>query len=133
MSAVTDPIADMLTRVRNGIQARHPRVDMPSSRLKVEVARILKEEGYISNFKVGDEGKKKVLKVFLKYGTDGSNAISSLDRVSRPGRRVYVGAHEVPRVLGGLGVSILTTPRGVLTGKAARKAGVGGEVLCNVT
>ena len=133
MSAVTDPIADMLTRIRNGICARHPRVDMPSSKLKVELARILKEEGYISNFKVGDEGKKKVLKVFLKYGTDGVNAISSLDRVSKPGRRVYVGAQEVPRILGGLGVSILTTPRGVLTGKAARTAGVGGEVLCSVS
>jgi small subunit ribosomal protein S8 len=133
MSAVTDPIADMLTRIRNGIQARHPRVDMPSSKLKVELARILKEEGYISNFKVGDDGKKKVLKVFLKYGTDGTNAIASIDRVSKPGRRVYVGAHEVPRILGGLGVSILTTPRGVLTGKAARKAGVGGEVLCSVS
>jgi small subunit ribosomal protein S8 len=133
MSAVTDPIADMLTRIRNGIQARHPRVDMPSSKLKVEVVRILKEEGYISNFKVGDEGKKKVLKVFLKYATDGTNAISNLERVSKPGRRVYVGAREVPRILGGLGVSILTTPRGVLTGKAARKAGVGGEVLCSVS
>jgi small subunit ribosomal protein S8 len=133
MSAVTDPIADMLTRLRNGIQARHPRVDMPSSKLKVEVARILKEEGYISNFKLGDEGKKKVLKVFLKYATDGTSAISSLERVSRPGRRVYVGVHTIPRILGGLGVSILTTPRGVLTGKAARKAGVGGEVLCNVS
>jgi small subunit ribosomal protein S8 len=133
MSAVTDPIADMLTRIRNGIQARHPRVDMPSSKLKVEVARILKEEGYISNFKVGEEGKKKVLKVFLKYATNGTNAISSLDRVSKPGRRVYVGVHAVPRILGGLGVSILTTPRGVLTGKAARKAGVGGEVLCSVS
>ncbi|HXW14653.1 MAG TPA: 30S ribosomal protein S8 [Terriglobia bacterium] len=133
MSAVTDPIADMLTRIRNGIQARHPRVDMPSSKLKVEVVRILKEEGYINNFKVGDEGKKKVLKVFLKYATDGTNAIASLDRVSKPGRRVYVGAHEVPRILGGLGVSILSTPRGVLTGKAARRAGVGGEVLCSVS
>jgi small subunit ribosomal protein S8 len=133
MSAVTDPIADMLTRIRNGIQARHPRVDMPSSKLKVEVARILKEEGYISNFKVGDEGKKKVLKVFLKYATDGTNAIASLDRVSKPGRRVYVDSKSVPRILGGLGVSILTTPRGVLTGKAARKAGVGGEVLCSVS
>jgi small subunit ribosomal protein S8 len=133
MSAMTDPIADMLTRIRNGIQARHPRVDMPSSKLKVEVARILKEEGYISNFKVGDEGKKKVLKVFLKFTTEGTSAISSIDRVSKPGRRVYVGAREVPRILGGLGVSILTTPRGVLTGKAARKAGVGGEVLCSVS
>jgi small subunit ribosomal protein S8 len=133
MSAVTDPIADMLTRIRNGIRARHPRVDMPSSKLKVELARILKEEGYISNFKVGDEGKKKVLKVFLKYATDGTNAIASIERVSKPGRRVYVGSQSVPRILGGLGVSILTTPRGVLTGKAARKAGVGGEVLCSVS
>jgi len=133
MSAVTDPIADMLTRIRNGIQARHPRVDMPSSKLKVELARILKEEGYIGNFKVSDEGKKKVLKVFLKYTTDGTNAISALHRVSRPGRRVYVGADAIPRILGGLGVSILTTPHGVLTGKAARKAGVGGEVLCSVS
>ncbi len=133
MSAVTDPIADMLTRIRNGIQARHPRVDMPSSKLKAEVARILKEEGYIGNYKVADEGKKKVLKVFLKYGNDGASAIAHLDRVSKPGRRVYVGMNGVPRVLGGLGVSILTTPRGVLTGKAARKAGVGGEVLCTVS
>ena len=133
MSAVNDPIADMLTRIRNGIRARHGRVDMPSSKLKIELARILKEEGYIGNFKVGEEAKKKVLKVFLKYGNDGASAISSLDRVSKPGRRVYVGAREVPRVLGGLGVSILTTPRGLMTGKAARKAGVGGEVLCNVS
>jgi small subunit ribosomal protein S8 len=133
MSAVTDPIADMLTRVRNGIRARHPRVDMPSSKLKVELARILKEEGYIANFKVGDEGKKKVLKVFLRYGSEGGNAITTIDRISKPGRRVYVGASEVPRILGGLGVSIITTPRGVMTGKAARKARVGGEVLCSVS
>jgi small subunit ribosomal protein S8 len=133
MSAVTDPIADMLTRVRNGIRARHPRVDMPSSKLKVELARILKEEGYIANFKVGEEGKKKVLKVFLRYGSDGGNAITTIDRISKPGRRVYVGASEVPRILGGLGVSIITTPREVMTDKAARKARVGGEVLCSVS
>jgi len=133
MSAVTDPIADMLTRIRNGIQARHARVDMPSSKLKIEVARILKDEGYVANFKVSEEGKKRVLKVFLKYGPDGVSAISSLDRVSKPGRRVYVGAREIPRILGGLGVNIVTTPQGVLTGKAARKAGVGGEVLCSVS
>lgn len=132
MSSVTDPIADMLTRIRNGIQARHPRVDMPSSKLKVEVARILKEEGYIANFKVADEEKKKVLKVFLRYGTGGESAISTLERVSKPGRRVYVGAHAIRAVLGGMGVSILTTPRGVMSGKKARKEGVGGELLCNV-
>lgn len=133
MAAVTDPIADMLTRIRNGIRARHQRVDMPSSRLKVEVARILKDEGYVSNFKVSEEGKKKILRVFLRYGTKGESIISTLERVSRPGRRVYVGAREVPQVLGGLGVNILTTPRGVMTGKAARRAGVGGEVLCKVS
>ena len=132
MSAINDPIADMLTRIRNGIQARHQRVDMPSSRLKVEVARILKDEGYISNFKVGEEGKKKVLKVFVRYGSDGTSVISTLERVSRPGRRVYVGAREVPKVLGGMGINILTTPRGVMTGRAAHKEGVGGEILCQI-
>jgi small subunit ribosomal protein S8 len=133
MATVTDPIADMLTRIRNGIRARHPRVDMPASRLKVEIARILKEEGYIGNFKVSEDGKKKVLKVTLRYGADGGNVISTLDRVSKPGRRVYVSADAIPRVLGGLGVSILTTPRGVVTGKQARKLRVGGEVLCTVS
>jgi len=133
VSAITDPIADMLTRIRNGIRARHQRVEMPSSRLKVELARVLKEEGFISNFKVGEEGKKKALRIFLRYGSDGQSAIASLDRVSKPGRRVYVGAREIPRILGGLGVSILTTPRGVMTGKSARKAGVGGEILCSIT
>ncbi len=132
MAAVTDPIADLLTRIRNGIRARHQRVDMPSSKLKVEVARILKDEGYVSNFKVSEEGKKKILRVFLRYGSKGESIISTLERVSRPGRRVYVGAREVPQVLGGLGINILTTPRGVMTGKSARKAGVGGEVLCKV-
>ena len=92
MSAVTDPIADMLTRIRNGIRARYQRVDMPSSKLKVELARILKEEGYIANFKVSEEGKKKVLKVFLRYAASGDSVISTLDRVSKPGRRVYVAA-----------------------------------------
>ena len=133
MSAVTDPIADMLTRIRNGIQARHPRVDMPASKLKTEVARILKEEGYISNFKLADEGKKKVLKVFLRYGADGESAISVVERVSKPGRRVYVAADGIPRVLGGLGINILTTPRGVMTGKSARRSRLGGEILCNVS
>ncbi|HVA01637.1 MAG TPA: 30S ribosomal protein S8 [Terriglobia bacterium] len=132
MSAVTDPVADMLTRIRNGFRARHQRVDMPSSKLKIEIARVLKEEGYISNFKVSEEGKKKALRIFLRYATNGSSVISKLDRVSRPGRRSYVGSREVPKVLGGLGVNILTTPQGVMTGKAARRAKVGGEILCNV-
>ncbi len=132
MAAITDPIADMLTRIRNGLHARHPRVDMPPSKIKLEVARILKDEGYISNFKVVEEEKKKVLRVVLRYSPDGESVISNLTRISRPGRRVYVGSDEIPRVLGGMGVNILTTPRGVMTGKSARKAGVGGEVLCQV-
>ena len=132
MSAVTDPIADMLTRIRNGIRARHSRVEMPCSNLKVEIARILKDEGYIGNFKLSEEGKKKTLRVSLRYDADGVSVISVLERVSRPGRRVYLGSKEVPNVLGGLGVAILTTPRGVMTGKAARRAGVGGELICNV-
>jgi len=129
MAAVTDSIADMFTRIRNGIQARHQRVDMPSSKLKVEVARILKDEGYISSYKVNEEDKKKVLRIVLRYGADGENVISTLDRVSRPGRRVYCGAKEIPKVQGGLGVNIVTTPRGVMTGKQARRARLGGEIL----
>jgi small subunit ribosomal protein S8 len=128
----TDPVADMLTRIRNGLRARHQRVEMPSSKLKVELARILKEEGYINNYKVSEEGRKRTLRVLLRYDAEGESTISSLERVSRPGRRVYVGAREVPRVLGDLGVNILTTPRGVMSGKSARKAGIGGEVLCNI-
>jgi small subunit ribosomal protein S8 len=131
--AATDPIADMLTRIRNGIHARHERVEIPSSKLKVEIARILKEEGYINNFKVSEEGKKRTLRVMLRYSNDGVSVISTIERVSRPGRRVYVERHSVPRILGGLGVSILTTPKGVMTGKNARKAGLGGEVLCSVS
>jgi len=132
MGVVTDPVADLLTRVRNGIRARHGRVEMPSSKLKVEIARILKDEGYIGNYKVAEEGKKKVLRINLRYDTEGLSVISALERVSKPGRRVYVGKNEVPKVLGGLGVAILTTPQGVMTGKAARRAGVGGELICNV-
>lgn len=132
MGVVSDPVADMLTRVRNGIRARHPRVEMPSSKLKVEIARILKDEGYVGNYKVAEEGKKKVLRINLRYDTEGLSVISALERVSKPGRRVYVGKNEVPKVLGGLGIAILTTPRGLMTGKAARRAGVGGEVICNV-
>ena len=132
---MTDPIADMLARIRNATQSRHPRVDMPLSRLKVEIAKILESEGYIQGFKVVEpqNGQPQAsLKVFLKYGPRGERVISGLERVSRPGRRVYFGRDDVPQVLAGLGTSILTTSRGVMTGRAARKAGVGGEVLCNV-
>src|SRR6266542_6653784 len=117
----SDPIADMLTRVRNAMQARHPKVDVPASKLKTEIARILKEEGYITNFKVAEEGAKKTIKIYLKYDPANAPVISSIERVSRPGCRVYVGQQERPRVLGGMGINILTTPRGVMTGRTAHK------------
>jgi small subunit ribosomal protein S8 len=129
---LSDPIADMLTRVRNAIRARHPKVDVPSSKLKVEIARILKEEGYIANFKVAEEGVKKTIKIYLKYSPDNQPIISAIERVSRPGCRVYVGRQEIPRVLGGLGINILTTARGVMTGRDAHREKVGGEILCRV-
>ena len=133
---MTDPISDMLSRIRNATLARQARVEMPSSRLKVEIARILESEGYIQGFKVIEpDGKERVqaqLRLFLKYGPRGERVITGLERVSRPGRRVYFGRDEVPDVLAGLGTSILTTSRGVMTGREAVKVGVGGEVLCNV-
>ena len=128
----SDPIADMLTRVRNAMQARHPKVDVPASKLKAEIARILKEEGYIANFKVAEEGIKKTIKIYLKYSSGNEPVISAIERVSRPGCRVYVGQTNIPRVLGGMGINILTTPRGVMTGRQARKEGVGGELLCEI-
>ncbi len=127
-----DPIADMLTRVRNAIRARHPKVDVPASRVKTEIARILKEEGYILNYKVAEEGPKKTIKIYLKYQANNKAVIAMLERVSRPGCRVFAGSQEVPSVLGGLGISIVTTPKGVMTGRDARKQRVGGEVLCQV-
>ncbi len=130
---MTDPIADMLTRIRNAARAKHPRVDLPASKLKAEIARILKEEGYISTFKVVEDGKtKKTLRVFLKYAGERRSVITDLRRVSRPGCRHYVGKAEIRAVVGGMGISIVSTPRGVMTGHAARRAGVGGEVLCEV-
>src|ERR1700736_6995889 len=108
----SDSIGDMLTRVRNAMAARHPKVDVPASRLKAEIARILKEEGYITNFKVAEEGAKKTIKIYLKYGPNNSPVISAIERVSRPGCRVYVGQTDIPRVLGGVGIHILTPTRG---------------------
>ena len=134
---MTDPIADMLTRIRNAVSAKHTRVDMPASRIKADIARILQDEGYIQGFKVLDgveakAGGTKSLRLFLKYGPHGERLITGVERISRPGRRVYFGRDDVPEVLAGLGTSILTTSRGVMTGRAAVKAGVGGEVLCNI-
>ena len=129
---MTDPIADMLTRVRNALQARHTKVDVPASKLKAEIARILKEEGYIANYKVADEEGKRTIKIYLKYGPDNEPVISRITRVSRPGCRVYVGQRGIPKVLGGMGITILTTPRGVMTGRSAHRERVGGEILCEV-
>src|ERR1700674_4433395 len=125
--ATSDPIADMLTRIRNAQLARHPKVDVPASKLKMEIARILKEEGLIMNFKPAEDGAKKSIRIYLKYTPGNMPVISRIERVSRPGCRVYVSSRKVPRVLGGLGINILTTPRGVMTGAAARKENVGGE------
>jgi small subunit ribosomal protein S8 len=129
---LTDPVADMLARIRNAIRARHQKVDVPASNLKTEIARILKEEGYISNFKATEEEGHKIIRIYLKYTSNNEAAISNVARVSRPGCRVYVRRSEIPRVLGGLGINILTTPRGVMTGRQARKQGLGGELLCEV-
>ena len=132
--SMTDPIADLLTRIRNGIQAHHDRIDLPTSKLKVEVARILKSEGFISNYKVVDEDGRPqaTLRVYLKYSDDGEPVIHGIERVSRPGRRVYRGKEEIPQVLGGLGLAIVSTSKGVLSGVDAIRNGVGGEVICQV-
>jgi small subunit ribosomal protein S8 len=130
--SMTDPIADLLTRLRNGLMARHKTVDVPASKVKAEIARILAEEGYLTGYELVQDGRQGVLRLQLKYGSTGEKVITGLERVSRPGRRVYCGKGEIPRVLGGLGITILSTPKGVLTGTASQRAGVGGEVLCNV-
>ncbi|MCW5959186.1 MAG: 30S ribosomal protein S8 [Pyrinomonadaceae bacterium] len=129
---MTDPIADMLTRIRNAIAAKHPRVDIPGSKLKLELARILKEEGYINNYVSKGEGIKYVIRIFLRYDAKGESSITYLSRVSRPGRRVYVGSKEVPKVLGGFGINIVSTSRGLMSGKKARQENIGGEVLAEV-
>lgn len=135
--SVSDPIADMLTRIRNGIMAGHTLVAMPSSKVKIAIAKILKEEGYISSYEIAD-GKaigSKVLRIRLKYVGERRHrqpVITGLERVSRPGRRVYSGKQEIPWVQAGMGISILTTPKGVMTGNRARQLGVGGEVLCKI-
>ena len=129
---LTDPIADMLTRIRNAVRNRHPKVEMPSSRFKMEIAKILKEESYITSYKVLEEGRKKNLRINLKYTAEHEPTLANLVRVSKPGRRVYASHREVPAVLGGLGNSVLSTPRGVMTARRARKLRVGGEILFQV-
>ena len=129
---MTDPIADMLTRIRNGVSARLTKVDIPSSKLKIELARILKEEGYIQNYKDIEDDKHGTLRVFLRRIADGSEVVQGLKRVSRPGCRIYVPKDKIPKVQGGLGITILSTSRGLMTGRRAVREGLGGEILCNV-
>jgi len=129
---MTDPIADMLTRIRNGNNAKHDSVDIPASNIKKQLAQILLDEGFIKGFDVIDDGKQGIIRVDLKYGKHNEKVISGIKRISKPGLRVYVKSDEVPRVLGGLGIAILSTSSGIMTDKVARKEGVGGEVICYV-
>src|SRR5882757_9035617 len=129
---MTDPVADMLARIRNAVGAKHSRVDVPASKLKLEIARILKEEGYVNNFVVKGEGVKRSIRIFLRYDARGTSSITHLKRVSTPGRRVYVGSGEIPKVLGGYGINIVSTSRGLMSGKTARRENVGGELLAQI-
>ena len=129
---ITDPIADMLTRIRNALVARHDFTDVPASKLKMALAEVLKKEGYIRDYELKSQGIKRTIRIHLAYADDGEPVIGGLQRISKPGLRVYAQRREVPRVYGGLGVAILSTPEGVLTGRDARRRGLGGEVLCYV-
>ena len=129
---MTDPIADMLTRIRNAVRSRHPRLDLPHSKMKLALAEILKAEGYVAGVATVEKGRFRYLRITLRYDEEGQSLISGLAIVSRPGRRIYAGYNEIPPVMGGLGLSILSTPKGVLSAREARKAGVGGEIVCNV-
>jgi small subunit ribosomal protein S8 len=130
--ALTDPIADMLTRVRNAGKAKFNSVDIPGSKMKTELARVMKEQGYIRNYKFIKDGKQGILRVYLKYADDQSHVIQEIHRVSKPSRRVYVGAGDVKSFYNGMGISVLSTSKGVLTDRQARKENVGGEVVCNI-
>ena len=128
--SVSDPIADMLTSIRNACKARHKKVDVPSSKLKIEIAKVLLNEKYVNNFKTIDDRKQGVLRIYLKYDAQNKSVIAAVERVSTPGRRIYVDRGKIPRVLGGMGTALISTSRGVMTDKEARTRGVGGEVLC---
>ena len=130
--SMTDPIADMLNRIRNAGLARHKRADIPASKLKLEIARILLKERFISNYKFVEDGVQGTIRVYLKYTPDEEPVINGLERISKPGLRRYCGVEEIPRVFGGMGVSILSTSRGVMSAREAKKVGVGGEILCSV-
>ncbi len=130
--SVHDPIADMLTKIRNASRSKHEKVDIPISKLKVEIVKILKNEGFVKNFKLVEEQGKNVIRIFLKFAEDGEPVIQGLTRVSKPGKRVYKGTDEVPRIFNGLAITIISTSKGVITGKKARQQNIGGEVLCYV-
>lgn len=129
---MTDPIADMLTRIRNALKAMHDEVSVPSSKMKVAIAKILKDEGYIKDYKMIQDNKQGILKIALKWGSHGEKVITGLKKVSKPGRRVYCGKEDIPVVIGGLGITILSTSQGILTGAQAKKMDIGGEVICNI-
>jgi len=129
---LTDPIADMLTRIRNANMVGHESVEVPASKIKKEIAKTLKEEGFIKDYEVIDDNKQGIIKIYLKYGKNNEKVITGLKRISKPGLRVYAKKDEIPKVLGGLGIAILSTSQGILTDKEARKRGIGGEVLCYV-
>jgi|SRR5215470_1402853 len=130
--AVSDPVADFLTCVRNAVRAKQRKVDVPASRLKAEITKVLLRERFINNFKLIENGRQGTLRVYLKYTGDDVNVITGIRRISSPGRRVYVAKHRIPRVMGGLGTSILSTSKGVMTDREARDAGLGGELICQI-
>ena len=130
--SVSDPVADFLTCERNAIRARHRKVDIPASRLKTELARVMLRERFINNFKVIEDSKQGVLRIYLKYSGDDTSVITGIKRVSTPGRRLYVAKGQIPRVMGGMGTSILSTSRGLMTDREARDAGLGGEIMCQI-
>ncbi|MDR1616517.1 MAG: 30S ribosomal protein S8 [Syntrophomonadaceae bacterium] len=130
--AMTDPIADFLTRIRNGNMVMHETVEIPSSRIKIAIARIMREEGYIKDFEYIEDGKQGIIRVYLKYGTNKQKIITGLKRISKPGLRVYVKKDEIPKVLGGLGTAVISTSQGLMTDKNARKSKLGGEVICYI-
>lgn len=129
---MTDPIADMLTRIRNSVLIKNEKIDIPASRIKVELAKILKEEGFVKSYKILKDKKQGILRLTPKYGPDNKPIITGLKRISTPGRRVYMGKDEIPKVMGGVGIAIITTSKGILTDKECRREGVGGEVLCYI-
>lgn len=132
MSRVSDPISDMMTRIRNAIKAGHLKTDIPSSKMKLAIARILKDEGFIKNFKLIDDNKQKLLRVYLKYNTDNEPAIIKMKRISKPGRRIYIQAEAIKPVFNNLGIRIISTSKGIVTNKTAKKLNVGGEVICEI-